>query len=83
MADLDGQLVNVTFPMNPQSSPYTILTDGRIITVTRLNATQWLLKVPASADVGGVQDQIEIKVAHPDDEDPGFYQISGVIAPHQ
>jgi len=31
--------------------------------------------------VGGVQDQIEIKIAHPDDEDPGFYQISGVIAP--
>jgi len=81
MADLDGQLVNVTFPMNPQSSPYTILTDGRIITVTRRNATQWLLKVPASADVGGVQDQIEIKIAHPDDADPGFYEITGVITP--
>ena len=83
MADMDGQLVQVTFPMNPLYSPSVTLTDGRIITVTRRNANQWLLLVPTIADVGGEQDQIEIKIAHPDDGAPGFFEVTGVLEQYE
>lgn len=38
---------------------------------------------PADAEVGGEQAHIMIKIAHPDDADPGFSQVNGTLEPFE
>ena len=58
------------------------------ISTLKKKAPTWILVAAilasgAGAAVGGEQDQIKIKIAHPDDADPGFFEVTGVLEQYE
>lgn len=79
LVDLEGHRMRLYYRLNPTIANSAELSDSKIYGIPQIvhvGSNKWVFTVPADADFGGVQTEIRVKLATPDDITPGYYRAT-------